>query len=531
MNNEFNIINFVFVAVYLAAMMLSGVLFSKNEKTTEQYFLGGRKMPTYVVAISMFLTLFSSITFVAVPGEAFGHGLSMSLPLFLTPLGTLIGFSIFMKFYFVKGTVTPYSYLERRFDGGVRLFVSVIFIVMRLFYLGVVMYATAKYFKYITGWPIWMTVFVLGLVGIFYTTLGGVKAVIWMDFFQFFILVLGIGLILWKIFSKVEGGLCGTLSYAFENGRGFEALKNMKQFMSLSIYERFTLWTLLGGMVCTYTFIYGCDQMTIQRLLCTSSYEESRKATIINVLISIPVSLVFWLIGLGLFYFYNTKGISLPQNLSADEVLSYFVVHELPTPIPGLMMVAILTAAMSTINAGMNSLSAVFVKDIYLRHINSKASAEQEMKVSKLGTAIWGIIFILLGIGIGSFSESVVSSILEVAGIWGALLGVAAGTFFLGVTTKKAHKGIIYLSALTAIIVLCILVFNYYTVEDMSRRVSFNIIGMSPFVVMLVVGYALCLIWPDKKNNLEEGLTLWTYRKVVKEKYNLEKIEKNEIII
>ncbi|MFI4910295.1 MAG: sodium/solute symporter [Sedimentisphaeraceae bacterium JB056] len=513
MNTRFDIANYALMIFYLGFTILIGIIFSKKEKNTEEYFLGGRCIPTFVIAVSMFVTVFSAISFVAVPGEAFANGLSMFISTLIIPIGTIVGFSMFVKFYFKANAFTPFTYLEQRYDRNIRILISVIFILMKLFYLGIVMYASAKCFKGATGWPIWKTILIVGIIGIFYTTLGGMKAVVWTDFLQFFILVIGLGVVFWKIFTTVDGGIIGTVSYAFENERGFEVLKDMKTFTSFSIFERFTVWMMLLSAIGTYTFTYGCDQMTIQRLLSTSSYREARKATITNVILIIPIIGMFWLIGLGLFSFYNSTGNTLPDGIHQNEVMSYFMIHELPTPVPGLLMAALLAAVMSTIDSGMNSLSAVFVKDIYITHFNPQSTTEQEMKISRITTIVWGIIFIAFGITVGNLSENIVSSVFEIAGIWGALFGIPAGAFLLGVTTKRAHKGIIYACSAISIIALSALVYNYYTAE-LSHRISFNIVGTSPFIVMIIIGYPLCMLWPAKEDTKStEGLTLWTYKK------------------
>ncbi len=513
MDAKFHIADYALMVSYLGFTIFLGILFSKKEKTTEEYFLGGKSIPTFVIAVSMFVTVFSAISFVAVPGEAFANGLSMFLGTLIIPIGTIIGFSMFVKFYFKAENFTPFTYLEQRYDRNIRILISVIFILMKLAYLGIVMYASAKCFKGAAGWPIWKTILIVGVIGIFYTTLGGMKAVVWTDFLQFFILVIGLGVVFWKIFTTVDGGIIGTVTYAFEHERGFEVLKDMKTFTSFSIFERFTVWMMLLSAIGNYTFTYGCDQMTIQRLLSTSSYKEARKATITNVLLIIPIVGMFWLIGLGLFSFYGTPGNVLPEGIHPNEVMSFFMINELPTPVPGLLMAALLAAVMSTIDSGMNSLSAVFVKDIYITYINPKATVAQEMKVSKITTIVWGTIFVAFGIIVGSLSENIISSIFEVGGIWGALFGIPAGAFLLGVTTKRAHKGIIYLCSIISIVALLTLVHHYYT-ADAAHRISFNIVGTSPFIVMILLGYPLCLLWPAKKGTKStEGLTLWSYKK------------------
>lgn len=514
MDVRFHLIDYSLMFLYLGLTIILGILFSRRENNTEDYFLGGRKMPVSVIAVSMFVTLFSAISFVALPGEAFQHGLSMYLINLLMPISLILCFSMFVKFYFAIDSFTPFNYLEKRYDKNIRLLVSVSFILMRLSYLGVVMYASAKCLTGVSGFPIWVIILFVGVIGIFYTTLGGMKAVVWTDFLQFFILVIGLSIVFWKIFSAVDGGIAGTVTYAFENERGFEVLKDMKSFTSFSIFERFTLWTLIISSFSTFTFTFGCDQMTIQRLLSLSSYKKAKWATFINAMLGIPVIALFWLIGLGLFSFYGSTSSTLPEGIHPNEVMSYFMVTELPTPVPGLLMSALLAAVMSTIDSGMNSLSAVFVKDVYITRINPNSTVEQEMRVSKIMTIVWGVVFICFGIIVGLLSENIASSVLEVGGIWGALLGVPAGTFLLGVTTKRAHSGVIYLCSIIAVIVLLTLVYCYYSEPDPSNRVSFNIVGSSPFIVMVLFGYPLSLLWQRRKDAKSiKGLTLWTYEK------------------
>lgn len=512
MTHSFHIVDYAVVIFYLVFTIAMGLVFSKSEKNTEEYFLGGRKMPTFAIAISMYVTLFSAISFVAIPGEAFANGLSLYWPILLSPLSALLGFSLFVKFYFTKDAFTPYAYLEKRYSSGVRLLTSVLFILMRLSYLSVVMYACAKYFKGAAGWPVWQTILIVGVIGVFYTSMGGMKAVVWTDFLQFFILIVGLAVVFYKLFGGADGTIGGTLSYAFENGRGFEILKEPRTFFSFSPYERFTFWLWLLAAMSGITFNYGCDQMTVQRLLSTSSYKEAKKTTIINVIITLPVISMFWLIGLGLFAYYNNTSKVLPENIHPNEVLSYFIMEELPAPVPGLLMAALLAAVMSTIDSGMNSLSAVFVKDVYVSKINKNATGEQELRMSKIMTIVWGAFFIVFGIVLSILSEGIVSSIMEIAGVWGALLGVVAGTFLLGVTNKRIHSGIIYISSAVAVIVLGVFVYLYYT-TPVETRISFNVVGTSPFAVMLVLGYLLSIVWPSRQKDKAFGLTLWTYKK------------------
>lgn len=518
MQAGFDILDYCAMVGYFVLVIGLGLFFAyreKSEKNTEDYFLGGRKIPPFIIAVSMFVTLFSAISFVATPAEAFENGMSLYLIHLVAPIGTVIGFMVFVRFYFNKRSFTPFEYLERRYHKSVRLFISIIFLVMRLMYLGVVMYASAKAFRGAAGWPIYATILVVGLVAIFYTTLGGIKAVVWMDFLQFCILVIGIGYVLYALGTKVDGGWIEIFRYSFANGRGFEAEKDLITFFSFNPYERFTFWLLILGMIGLYTFTYGADQLVIQRLLSTPSYKHAWKATITNVVISLPVGSLFWFIGLGLFTFYAlSKSSILPTNIHSGEIFSYFIVTELPAPIPGLLMVSLLAAVFSTIDSGMNSLSAVFVKDIYKPFVKPDISLKKEMAISKMMTAVWGILFVGFSLFISFLSENAITSVLEVAGLWGSLLGVAAGAFLLGVTNKKTHAGVVFVSAAVGIIGFTFFVWKFYYGCQPDERISFQITGAMPLLGMIIIGYPLSFIWPRSKDLKSiKGLTLRTYKK------------------
>lgn len=239
------------------------------------------------------------------------------------------------------------------------------------------------------------------------------------------------------------------------------------------------------------------------------------KATITNQIISLPVASVFWLIGLGLFVFYAKDAAgALPEGIHPGEVFSYFITTQLPAPVPGLLMVALLAAVFSTIDSGMNSLSAVFVKDIYKPFIRPDITAAHEMKIAKIMTCVWGVVFVCFALGISFLSESVSSSVLEVAGLWGSLLGLAAGAFLLGVTTKRAHSGVVFVSAVAGLIGFAFFIWKFYYGCPPDERISFNITASIPLFAMVFIGYPLCLIWPRKEDAKSiEGLTLSTYKK------------------
>lgn len=504
-------IDYVIMIGYLVFVIAVGFYFSRSTGNTEDYFLGGRKMPSFVIGISMFVTLFSAISFVAVPAEAFQHGLSMYFNNFLVPFAIVLGFWLFVRFYFIKKTFTPFEYLENRYSPSIRLFTCIIWLWVRLTYLGVVLYASAKLFQGVTGWPVWFTILLVGSIGVFYTLLGGMKAVAWTDVLQFFLIAVGIGWVLYTFGSSIEGGWPEIISYAFKNNRGFEAQKNISFFIP-NPYERVTLWWAIISVLTVYVFHFGADQLTIQRLLSTKSYKDAKRSTLVMTIISLGVMQVFWICGLGLFVFYDTvKAGQLPAGIHPNEVFSFFIMNELPSPIPGLLMAALLAAVMSTVDSGTNSLSAVFIKDIYKKWINPNADERKEVILSKVFTFVWGVVFITFGITISSLSGSAGDTILETAGIWNSLLGIAGGTFLLGVTTTRSHTGTIWVSAVAGVAATLLIGWRFYYALPVDERISFQVVSNIPFIVMMLVGYALCLLWPRTEQTSIEGLTLWTF--------------------
>lgn len=208
------------MGAYFIAVVGLGLFFSRKEKTTEDYLLGGRNIPWMAVGISCLMSLLSTYSMVMVPGEIYKHGLSLWMLNLISPILTVASFFIFVRFYFRINAFTPFEYLQRRYDKNVRVLISVIYLWTRLLYLAMVLFATAKVFEGGAGWPAWATITGVGLVGILYTVMGGMKAVIWTDVLQFFVLVGGLGVAGVILCNHVEGGFMGAITYAFEHDRG-----------------------------------------------------------------------------------------------------------------------------------------------------------------------------------------------------------------------------------------------------------------------------------------------------------------------
>jgi len=443
MSISLNVTDWLVIVVYIGAIVAMGFWFSLREKKTSEHFLlGGRKMPWLAVGVSFMMSLFSTYSLVMVPGEIFNNGVSLFvLGTFGYPLVLIAAFLLFVRFYFKLKSFTPFEYLERRYDRSVRTLVSLIYLWTRLLYLGMVLYATSKVLEGGAGWPPLLTITAVGLIAIVYTVTGGLKAVIWTDVIQFFILAIGMFWAVWACTKLVDGGLPGIISYAFEHGRG-PSLYADATFYRIDPYMRLSFWLILIGMLMESTFYMSADQISIQRLLSTSSYRNARKSIISNAFLAMPFMLTLWVIGFAIFAYYGQN--PDPNVASGDTAFFTFISTKLPSPLPGIFFAAMLAAAMSTLDSGMNSLAAVVVKEFYVPFFNVSATEAKQLASSRWVTVIVGFVAISLGFLVAESASTLRQSVVEAVAIFGSLTTIIVPIYFLGVTTRRADAKLIW---------------------------------------------------------------------------------------
>lgn len=500
------------MGLYLLGVVIIGVICSKKEKDTKDYLLGGRTIPYWALAISMFASLFSALSFLGMPSEGFGHGGRMFLATFISPVAIYFGIRLFMRFYYTLGSFTPYEYIEKRFSPSVRLTSSLLFMFQRGCYLAIILYASSVAFKSVCGWEPWVTILVIGVMGIFYTVLGGVKAVVWTDVLQFAIFLFGLIFVVFKLSELTPGGISGGLDYAFEHGRGF---RFDESFFTFNPYERITLWLLLFSTFGTWFFTYSADQLNVQRILATKTYGEAKKAAYLSWVVGLPVGAMLFLIGILLYSFYATSPVAEAfRNVKSDQAFPVFIRDFLPAPMPGILISALLAAIMSTLDSGMNSLSAIYVKDIYKRFINPSANEKRELRVAKQSTFIVGLFSIGMAMLITMLNEKTTTTIFEAAGIWSAIVLILTAVFLLAVTTRSVSaKQINILLLLSIPIVASASWFLYYNVAPESR-ISFTITGNLGGLFVLFGGYACALFGKKQPDEKIAGFTLYTLKEL-----------------
>lgn len=482
-----------------------------QKKTSESYFLAGRGMNWLVVAIAIFATLFSTISFVANPGEAYGHGLMMMMPAFAMPLFVPLAIHLFLRFFFAVPTFTAYEYLERRFNLSTRIIGSALFCVIRLIYAGVVFYAAAVIIEALVGWPPLVTILLVGMFTIAYTTSGGMKAVMFTDVAQALILIVGITAVFWRILVATDSNPAAIFEFAAQNERGFHRLFE-PEFWSLDLQTRLNIWLLILIAVSGPLMSLSCDQLVIQRLLTSKDFKSAKKSVYFNYIAMLPLGLLFWGVGLGLFYFYAMHPEKLPEGISSDKVMGWFISNELPAPIPGLIVAALLAALMSTISSVVNSVATVVYKDGLLRlgHVTEE-DGPRTLRVCHMlsvGAGLAGMgISILLTVG----GEGVKTSVFEIAGVWSGLWMVLLSAFLLAVLVPRVSGNAMLTGLILGSIVCLSCPYLLYYSVPVEQRISFNWLSWPGFVVTFGTSLLLSLLWPNRKDLT--NLTLHTMEK------------------
>jgi SSS family solute:Na+ symporter len=497
------------MVLYLLAVMGIGVWFSRGKSDTVSYLLGGRGMPWWLIGISYVVSLLSTLTIVGVPGEAYTNGVTLAIGNLMSPVFAILTFYLFVRFYFVKRVFTPFEYLGRRFGPCIQAMAAGYFWMSRVIYIGLVLYASAKVFTGANNWPVWSTILAVGGIGTLYTFLGGFKAVVWSDFIQFIVLVAGVGLIIAYAVPETPGGVWGVINYAIEHGRGAPELAE-PWFYGFSLNARVTILGLAAVIFNEQLFFNSSDQIALQRLLSTSSYQQAKRAMYTSVLLVTPLVLVLWFLGLAIFGFYG----QLPADqrpVQGDLALFRFIATQLPTPIPGLIIAAMLAAIMSTLDSGINSLATVATKDFYTRFFRPDATESNQVAFSRVMTLATGVLAILIGLGLNHTSEGIGATVLETATAWLSLSVALPPVFLLGMISRRATSSDALIQLIIGWVVTALMLIWYLTSQNQpDGGISFLAVGIPGPLLAIGIGLLLSRRHPPMPGSRICGLTFWS---------------------
>jgi SSS family solute:Na+ symporter len=459
------------IVLYLLGMVFVGFYFSRKNNNSDSYSKASGLVPSWAIGLSIYATFLSSNTFLGVPGKSFGGNWNAFVFSLSMPLAAFVASKYFVPFYRKTGQISAYTHLEKRFGPWARTYTVICFLLTQLARMGTVFFGIALSLQALTGYSMQVIMIVMGISIIIYTVLGGIKAVIWTEVVQGIIKTLGAVLIIYLIVTNMPGGVphiidIGKAAHKFSLGSFSPG------------FTQSTFWVVLlyGFFINLNNF--GMDQNYIQRYHTAKSSKEASKSVWLCVFIYVPASFLFFIIGSCLFAYYNVHpelldGIrhqvaieKLPHSATAaqidalaahlqpadygDKVMPHFMVTKIPTGLVGLIVSAILSAAMSTISSGMNSSATVFTVDIYKRYIKPGIDERQTLNMLHIATVVFGI----LGMGTG-IAMIGVKSILD---IWWQLSGIFAagmlGLFLLGIISKQTKNQEALIASVIGVLVI-----------------------------------------------------------------------------
>jgi solute:Na+ symporter, SSS family len=428
-------IDLLVLVLYLASVVVVGLLVRGKSKTIESYLLGDRNLPWWAILGSIVATETSTATVLSVPGEAYGPTGMKFLQL---ALGYIVGRAIIvhtlLPLYFQGQLFTAYQVLDRRFGGLTKQAASLVFLVTRNLGDGLRLFLAALVLERLAGLPFVPSVIVMGTITIFYTFFGGIRSVVWNDCIQLVIYMVGGVAAVFVIAAKIPGGLPEIVEFARASDK--LAIFNFQW----SLADPYTFWAgLIGGAVLTIG-THGTDHLMVQRYLSARSERDAGRAVLLSGLAVFVQFALFLFIGVALARFYHAAPPMVGQQpLKPDAVFAHFIVHEFPanTGLVGLLLAAILAAAMSTLSSSLNSSASALVNDFYVPSRKSPAAPEHLFVVTRGMTVAFGLVQIGIGIWALQLGDTVVKNALTIAGFSAGLL---LGVFSLGVLNRRAGQ-------------------------------------------------------------------------------------------
>lgn len=464
--------NYAVIIAYMLVMMGIGVYFVRKNNTTDQFFKGGAKIPWWAAGISIFATALSAITFISIPAKAYGADWGMFMFNMAILMIVPIVIHYYLPFFRKLKVASAYQYLEQRFSSPVRYLASVFFCFFMFARIAIVLFLPSLALNAVTGIDIYTCILLMGLVTIAYCTMGGIEAVVWADVVQGIILVGGALVSLGFLIHGIEGGFSGMMDVAVADDK-FNIL-NFAFDLSQPVF-----WVVLVGGLANQLLAYTSDQSVIQRYITVKDTAGTKKGLWLNGFLSIPIALIFFLIGTALYVFFKQHPELLSVGMSnTDSIFPHFIMCRLPVGIAGLLIAAIFSAAMSTLSSNINSTATVLTEDFY-RRFRKGATDKQAMNFARLSGIVVGGLGLLMAILLATF---------DIASLWdqfnfflGLLTSGLGGLFMMGIFTKRIGTRSAIAGFIGSIVIL--LIFNSYS------NVSFLLYGFIGLASCFVIGY------------------------------------------
>lgn len=514
MPNHFGWIDGGIMVVYLLALGGVGFYFSRRQSNLDEYFRAGQSMSWLPVGLSLMAALNSGIDYMTQPSASIQHGL-VYLPSLVTWLLAYFYVAyLILPFYRRLDLFSVYQYLERRFDVRVRTLAAIVFVLWRLSWMATVLYVPCLALHAASGKtiPLIPMIVAVGVMVTLYTTLGGIKGVIWTNVIQFCVMFTGLAITIAVILWNVPGGIGQVWSIADQHDKtsfgiaipSMAAAQGFGGKTAAFFSERLTAVGILLAILVSRLTAFTGDQIAVQRFQTARSIRDERPAFIVNALGDFTWMCGLSFVGLALFAYFTRVG--WPEAVAPDDILPYFMGTVFPTGVTGLVIAAIFAASLSSAESAINSSSSVLLIDVYNRLYLKRETSEgsfapgeqrSQIRASRIIGLIIGGIGTLLGVTVAVQVGDLIKLGAAVVGLFtGPLLGI----YLLGIFTQRARSMGVLIGAVigSAVALYVAFVANSDPPEALRQYSIFPFGPVWPsifgLIVTLVVGYVSSLL-------------------------------------
>ena len=465
---DFGWLNWTVLALYLVGMLGMGFYFMRKENGADDFFKGGGRIPWWAAGISIYATMLSAITYMTIPAKAYTTNWTYYPMLWMILLVSFPVIKYYLPYFRKLNVTSAYEILEKRFNLFTRMLASTLFCIFMIVRMAIVLYLPSLALTAVTGIDIYLCIVLMGLVTIVYCTMGGVEAVIWGDVVQGLILVFGAIFAVVYLAMGTEGGIGGCIDIALENDK-------LRLFDWSNSWSQATWWVIILGGLANNLISYTSDQTVIQRYLTTPDEKSAGRGILVNGLMSVFVSVAFYMIGTGLYTFYKTHPAELDITMGqSDAIFPFFMMSQMPAGVAGVLIAAIFAATMSTISSNINSVATAFSIDFWKR-FSPATTDSQLVGIARWASVVSGMVGLALALLMATWDiQSFLDFFNEILGLLTSGLG---GLFFIAVFMKRV-KGYAALTGFVA---------GEAVVFWMSEYSSAN------FLLFGAIGMAVCI--------------------------------------
>jgi len=502
--SKFGVIDWLVICIYLGGTGVLFGYFARKRKNLQDFLLAGRKMGWFPLALSILASGVSAISMLGTPTYIFRENLQMAVPTLIlsVPLTIFIGLRMIPALYLLK-SYTIYEYLELRFHRYIRTAVSIMQILTKLSWVATIIYVPSLIISTVSTMPSWVSILLIGLIAVVYTTFGGYESIVWADMIHFAAIMIGLIAVCTVLILEFDGSIFNLWREAQLSG------STRVLNYSFDFKAEATIWAVMASMVISTLGMFGTDQMIVQKCYAAKNLRSAIWSMVGNSIIGVPFLLLLITLGLGLAAFFHAS----PQDYQAllatdpdpgkalDKAIPYFITNKVPVGIGGLFVAAVLAVTISSVNSGITTLATITLKDLVEKLVvKSWKNENSSMLASRLMTLGFGIIATIIALWVGK-----IGTIVKIFAILYSFIGSPLfGVFMLGLFTKRTNNfGIV-----------CGLLAGYITCPLCYFVWEVNWVWLGAMVTLSVtsVGYFSSIIYRWVKNDYVYSKYTWKYK-------------------